>query len=129
MSACQSSAEWVPASHTTCIRRHGRLLAGSSFGFPSLAARELSKHIPRVMQRGASALVPSATPSNFGQYGKAGIRAQLVNRDTLDLEMDFVVQGDTHSTHILNAVSPGWTCAVPFAQYVVDEHIAPNAGL
>ncbi len=102
---------------------------GSSFGFPSLAARELAKHIPAVMQRGASALVPSATPEKFGKYGRPGIRAQLVNTRSLELEMDFVVQGDAHSTHVLNAVSPGWTCAVPFAEHVVSQYIAPNAGL
>jgi L-2-hydroxyglutarate oxidase LhgO len=36
------------------------------------------------------------------------------------LEMDFVIEGDEKSTHILNAVSPGWTCAIPFASRVVD---------
>lgn len=111
----------------TC--RHARLMVGSKFGFPSLAAKELSKHIPAIMQRGATALVPSAAPGSFGRYGRAGIRAQLVNMQSLELEMDFVVRGDGHSTHVLNAVSPGWTCAVPFAQYVVDKHIAPNTGL
>ena len=102
---------------------------GSSFGFPSLAVRELSKHIPSVMQRGASALVPTATSDKFGAYGRPGIRAQLVNTSTLQLEMDFVVQGDKHSTHVLNAVSPGWTCAVPFAEYVLQEHLGSSLGL
>jgi hypothetical protein len=35
--------------------------------------------------------------------------------------MDFVVEGDQHSTHLLNAVSPGWTCSIPFASHVVDR--------
>jgi hypothetical protein len=35
--------------------------------------------------------------------------------------MDFVIEGDAHSTHLLNAVSPGWTCAIPFAQYAVNH--------
>ena len=35
--------------------------------------------------------------------------------------MDFVIEGDGRSTHILNAVSPGWTCSMPFAEYVVDR--------
>ena len=34
--------------------------------------------------------------------------------------MDFVIEGDDRSMHVLNAVSPGWTCAIPFASYVVD---------
>jgi hypothetical protein len=36
------------------------------------------------------------------------------------LEMDFVLEGDKNSTHVLNAVSPAWTCALSFAQYVYE---------
>jgi hypothetical protein len=35
--------------------------------------------------------------------------------------MDFVMEGDDQSMHILNAVSPGFTCALPFADYVCDQ--------
>jgi (S)-2-hydroxyglutarate dehydrogenase len=34
--------------------------------------------------------------------------------------MDFVVRGDEHSTHVLNAVSPAWTSSLAFAEHVVD---------
>ena len=36
------------------------------------------------------------------------------------LEMDFVLAGDDHSMHALNAVSPAFTCSLPFSQYVRD---------
>jgi hypothetical protein len=35
--------------------------------------------------------------------------------------MDFVVEGDQDSIHVLNAVSPAFTCALPFAEYVCDQ--------
>jgi hypothetical protein len=35
--------------------------------------------------------------------------------------MDFVVRGDEHSTHLLNAVSPAWTSALAVAEHVVTE--------
>ncbi len=35
------------------------------------------------------------------------------------LEMDFVVRGDEHSTHLLNVVSPGWTSSLAVADHVV----------
>jgi hypothetical protein len=35
--------------------------------------------------------------------------------------MDFRVEGDDRSFHVLNAVSPAFTCAFPFARHVVDE--------
>jgi hypothetical protein len=31
--------------------------------------------------------------------------------------MDFVLEGDKYSTHVLNAVSPAWTCALSFAKF------------
>lgn len=35
--------------------------------------------------------------------------------------MDFLHQGDERSFHVLNAVSPGFTCAFPFAEHLFDE--------
>jgi hypothetical protein len=35
--------------------------------------------------------------------------------------MDFVIEGDGRSMHILNAVSPAFTCSIPFSKYVVDR--------
>jgi hypothetical protein len=34
---------------------------------------------------------------------------------------DFVIEGDDRSLHVLNAVSPAFTCALPFADFVVDR--------
>ena len=49
------------------------------------------------------------------------MRAQLINTRTRRLEMDFICMGDDRSFHVLNAVSPAFTCAFPFARYVADE--------
>jgi hypothetical protein len=49
-----------------------------------------------------------------------GIRAQLVHLPSGKLEQDFVVTPFSNSTHILNAVSPGWTSALPFGRYIAD---------
>lgn len=35
--------------------------------------------------------------------------------------MDFVIQGDKTSMHVLNAVSPAFTCALPFAEHVCQQ--------
>ena len=34
--------------------------------------------------------------------------------------MDFIVEGDARSTHVLNAVSPAWTSSLAVGAYVVD---------
>lgn len=52
--------------------------------------------------------------------GQSGNRAQLVNAEG-DLVEDLVVECSGRSVHVLNAVSPGLTCSLPFADYVVDE--------
>jgi L-2-hydroxyglutarate oxidase LhgO len=54
-------------------------------------------------------------------WGKSGIRAQLINIDKMKLENDFVCLPGKQSMHVLNAVSPGFTCALPFSSYVVDQ--------
>ena len=70
---------------------------------------------------------PRVTPGARGEtralhrWGEPGIRAQLLDIKNRKLEMDFVIEGDEHSTHLLNAVSPGWTCSIPFARYAVDQ--------
>jgi L-2-hydroxyglutarate oxidase LhgO len=46
----------------------------------------------------------------------AGIRAQIINTETNSFEMDFIVESDKNVVHILNAVSPGWTSALPFTR-------------
>ena len=35
--------------------------------------------------------------------------------------MDFVLESDEKSIHILNAVSPVFTCSIPFSKFVVDK--------
>lgn len=51
----------------------------------------------------------------------AGIRAQLLNTKTNELVQDFVIEHGVNSTHVLNAVSPAFTCSFAFAKYVVNE--------
>ena len=57
-------------------------------------------------------------PSN-----KVGIRAQMLDTETGRMVNDFLVESDKNSTHIINAISPAWTSAFPFARYIYDNHI------
>jgi L-2-hydroxyglutarate oxidase LhgO len=66
-------------------------------------------------------LARGVRPEHYKRWGEPGIRAQLLDIKNRKLEMDFVIEGDERSTHLLNAVSPGWTCAIPFAQYAVNR--------
>ena len=66
-------------------------------------------------------LVQGVEERDYRTWGKPGIRAQLVNLESRTLVMDFHVEGDDRSMHVLNAVSPAFTCAEPFARFVCDQ--------
>jgi L-2-hydroxyglutarate oxidase LhgO len=99
--------------------RQAGLFLSAGFDFRRLAWEEIQKNSARRMVALASRLADGVTPERFHRWGKPGIRAQLVNLATRSLVMDFVIEGDKESLHVLNAVSPGFTCAFPFAAHVV----------
>ena len=69
----------------------------------------------------AGELLKGVQPSQYRHWGNPGIRAQLFDISKNKLESDFVLEGDENSLHILNAVSPGFTSAFSFTQFVVDR--------
>ncbi len=97
------------------------LLANSNFDFRSLAVEEMSKYSRAKMVSLASDLVDGVELRQFRRWGKPGIRAQLVDIERRKLEMDFVLEGDGRSMHVLNAVSPAFTCGLPFAAHVCAQ--------
>ena len=50
------------------------------------------------------------------------IYAQLVD-DNGKLVDDLVVKEHENSIHILNAVSPGMTCSMPFADHIIENYV------
>jgi len=67
----------------------------------------------------AQRLVPDARAEDFAR-SYAGVRAQLVSPDGELVKQPLVEHGDS-ATHVLNAVSPGLTCSLPFGEYLADE--------
>ncbi len=101
--------------------RQAGLFLGAGFDFRRLAWEEIQKNSRSVMTGLAARLADGVKPSDYRRWGKPGIRAQLMNLETKTLVMDFVLEGDAKSLHVLNAVSPGFTCAMPFAAHVCDR--------
>ena len=71
----------------------------------------------------ASNMVKEFDSDGFDKWIRPGIRAQLLNIHTKELLMDFVVEGDKSTIHVLNAVSPAFTCSLPFSRHVIDNYI------
>ena len=99
------------------------LMKNSPGNLINLARTELPKISTKVLSRDGQKLVPSANESIAWKKKKPGIRAQLVNLKKGEFEMDFVVQKDNNIVHVLNAVSPGWTSAIPFARWIVATYL------
>ena len=101
----------------------GALARNSLSNLLSLAATEFPKIFTRNLVHNGSKLVPSVSKTSSWNTKKPGLRAQLVNRNTGEFEQDFVVEKTGKFIHILNAVSPGWTASIPFANWVVEKYI------
>jgi (S)-2-hydroxyglutarate dehydrogenase len=104
--------------------REASLMLNAGFNFRELARLEMRKFSPSFLVAEASKLAEGVDEEHYTTWGRPGIRAQLLNIKKRTLEMDFVLEGDRHSYHVLNAVSPAWTCSMPFAEHVVNNIIA-----
>jgi L-2-hydroxyglutarate oxidase LhgO len=110
-----------PTDLAEIARLYPRFLGSPHHDVPGLIRAEVPKSYRRHLVAQARRLVPSVRAEDFTERGRPGVRAQLLHLPTRRLEMDFVVRGDQHSTHLLNAVSPAWTSALAVAEHVVTD--------
>lgn len=103
------------------VRYSCRLLLDDAFGFRRLALEEARKYNRSHLLDLAAGMVRELDFGGFQEWSRPGIRAQLLNVKTLELVQDFEIEGDARSLHVLNAVSPAFTCAFPFAEFIVDK--------
>jgi L-2-hydroxyglutarate oxidase len=99
------------------------ILSGKELKIMSLARSEAPKFIEAKLVKESAELVPIAAFVSKWERKPPGIRAQLVHLPTKNLELDFVVDRHKNSVHILNAVSPGWTTAIPFGRWVSENWV------
>jgi (S)-2-hydroxyglutarate dehydrogenase len=100
-----------------------RLFCTNAFGFRNIALDEIKKYNKSYFTGLAAGMVKTLDVKGFDEWGKPGIRAQLLNIETRELVMDFVIEGDKDSIHVLNAVSPAFTCSFPFSKWVVENYV------
>ena len=97
------------------------LVMRAGFDFRGLALEEVRKYHRPYLVAQAARLAEGIRVEQYARWGRPGIRAQLVDMKSRTLVQDFCIEGDDRSLHILNAVSPGWTCAIPFSRFVCDQ--------
>ncbi|WP_072681994.1 L-2-hydroxyglutarate oxidase [Arcobacter sp. LA11] len=108
------------------IYYEAKLFLTNAFGFRELAFTEVKKYSFSHLKGLARKLTKNMDDIGFDSWSTPGIRAQLLNKKTLELVQDFVVESDENSVHVLNAVSPAFTSSIPFANWVVEEHVLKN---
>ena len=97
------------------------LFKSDSVDLIGLAREEFVKLFTKSLLNKTNKLTNSLNSNKQWSKFPAGIRAQIINLETKTIEMDYIVQSDKNVVHILNAVSPGWTSAIPFTRWVVEN--------
>lgn len=98
-----------------------KLFLTNAFQFRRLAFEEMKKYNKSNFIGLSLKMIRKLDHSGFGDFLRPGIRAQLLHKRSLQLVQDFVLEGDDRTMHVLNAVSPAFTCSLPFAAHVVDQ--------
>lgn len=112
-----ASINWLEVLRMLTDIRFVRLI--SDLGFLKIALHELKLSMSRkAFLKAAQELVPSLVEDDLIQ-DQSGIRAQLLDRKGHMVD-DFLFDKTDKSFHVLNAVSPGMTCAFAFAEYVTS---------
>jgi L-2-hydroxyglutarate oxidase len=100
------------------------LIQGREYNFPGILRQEFPKISTKFLIKDVKKIVPGISQIRNWEKIRPGIRAQLVNVNNGKMEQDFIVRNHRNSTHILNAVSPGWTSALPFGRWIALEILA-----
>ena len=96
------------------------LVKGKKYDLGEILRLETPKAFTRFIVRDIARIVPGMQEVKQWRRINPGIRAQLVNLESGILEQDFIIRNYQNSTHILNAVSPGWTSALPFGRWIAE---------
>lgn len=87
--------------------------------FRWLVNREMGHYVKAGFLKAVRRLVPNLLGEDLIPSNKVGIRPQLVRR-TGELEMDFQVEKTDRTLHILNAISPAFTCSLAAAPFFLS---------
>ena len=97
------------------------LLVKNEFGFRDLAFREIQYLIKNNILKKTSELTSENLRNINFEWHSPGIRAQLFNQSTKSLEKDFVLINKDNTFHILNSISPAWTCSFINAKETISK--------
>ncbi len=91
--------------------------------FRGVALEEPRKYFFKHFFADAEKLVKYIIPNDVMSSPKVGIRPQLVDIESNELVMDFVVEKHANTIHILNSISPAFTSSMYFAELIVKNYV------
>ncbi len=91
--------------------------------FRGVALDEPRKYLFKYFFEDAKKLVKHIAPHDVLPSSKTGIRPQLVDIESNEMVMDFVIEKHENTVHILNSISPAFTSSMYFAELVVKDYI------
>lgn len=100
--------------------RLARMVAVNTQGMRNSIIDEMLRYTHSGFLKAAQAVAPGLRSSDLLPTGKVGLRAQLFDKRTAKLEMDFVVEEGPASTHVLNAISPAFSASFAFSGLIAD---------
>lgn len=116
----------APADIARIAKASAIQFARNTNGFRRLAVIETGKLLKGRFVKAVQSLIPAVRPEHLLPCTKVGMRAQLYNSSSGQLVNDFLVKRGPQSIHVLNAISPAWTCSMPFASFVCDRFLDGN---
>ena len=114
---------WSASDIGQAIKGMKSLIVGDSHDLKTILKTEWPKVLGNRLVKESRDLVPTVIQVKEWFKKPPGIRAQLVHLPSGKLEQDFVVKSVDNSTHVLNAVSPGWTSAIPFSRWIINQKV------
>ncbi len=96
----------------------------SNAKFRSIVYSEPRKYWRHFFYQDAKKIVKTLEPQWLEKTNKVGIRPQLYDVRTAELVMDFKLEKGVDSLHMINAISPAFTCSWALADHLLNEHIA-----
>ena len=114
---------WSGSDIAQALKGMKSLITGKSHDFGTILKSEWPKIFQKLLVKESIELVPSARLVRDWHRKPPGIRAQLVHLPTGKLVQDFIVMKQSNASHVLNAVSPGWTSSIPFGRFIAENYI------
>ena len=90
-------------------------------GFRRYVHEQAFLSLSPLLLRAAQELIPDVKAEYLEISKKAGIRAQLFNKESKTLEDDFLCLHGLNSTHVLNVISPAFTASFALADLILDQ--------